>query len=445
MNLRRIITTVQGQFIRVKRILSAWAQQLWVTPVWARIIAIALFLFLVVVVVIDHYVAPHSIVERTALIQVLAQVAGAIGLVVTLTLTARQLAATTQSLEVSRAQLDVAREGQLTDRFAKAIAQLGDEKMEIGLGGIYALERIARDSERDYNPIIDVLTAYLRNRARKPATGDIPAEPPSDIQAALTVVARRSHAYNDGETRRLNLAGVFIPGADLPHAQFDGAIFVDATLDNANLGGAHLRDADLHGAHLESVNLGSADLRDANLAGVVLTGEADLAHANLTGANLTNAQMKRVILYKSRLEGATLNNADLTQAHAREVILDGAQALRVNMHEASLEDASLIGANLSHANLSSIRAAKADFSGTMLGEVIMDHATLTGARLTAVFLAASNLRGTDLRDAQIDKANLANVDLSYAELTQEQLDRAIVYRRTMLPAGLSHPAHAIQD
>lgn len=445
MNLRRAITMVQGQFIRVMRVLPAWAHHLWATPLWARMIAIGLFLFLVVVVVIDHYVAPHSISERTALIQALAQVAGAIGLVVTLTLTARQLVATTQSLDVSRAQLDVAREGQVTDRFAKAIAQLGDEKMEIRLGGIYALERIARDSERDYDSIIDVLTAYLRNRARKPITGDIPAEPPSDIQAALTVVARRSRAYNDGETRRLNLAGVFIPGANLPHAQFDGAIFVDATLDNANLEGAHLHDADLHGGHLESVKLSSADLRGANLAGVVLTGGADLAHANLTDANLMSAQMERVILYKSRLGGATLNNADLTRAHANGVILDGAQAFSVKMHEASLEDASLIGATLSRANLSSIRAARADLSDAMLSQATIDHAIFIGARLTGAFLSASNLRGADLRDAHIDKADLANVDLSFADLTQEQLDRAIVYRRTTLPAGLSHPAHAIQD
>ena len=61
-----------------------------------------------------------------------------------------------------------AEEGQITDRFTKAIAQLGDKEMAIRLGGIYALERIARDSEKDHGPIMEVLTAYVRQRAPRP-------------------------------------------------------------------------------------------------------------------------------------------------------------------------------------------------------------------------------------------------------------------------------------
>src|SRR4051794_25603678 len=43
--------------------------------------------------------------------------------------------------------LRTSREGQITDRFSKAVEQLGNDKVEIRLGGIYALERVARDSE----------------------------------------------------------------------------------------------------------------------------------------------------------------------------------------------------------------------------------------------------------------------------------------------------------
>ena len=59
----------------------------------------------------------------------------------------------------------VAEEGHITDRFTKAIAQLGDKEMAIRLGGIYALERIAKDSEKDHGPIMEVLTAYVREKA----------------------------------------------------------------------------------------------------------------------------------------------------------------------------------------------------------------------------------------------------------------------------------------
>ena len=56
--------------------------------------------------------------------------------------------------------LRVSQEGQITDRFTKAIGQLGDTHLEVRLGGIYALERIAKDSEKDHWTVMEVLTAF---------------------------------------------------------------------------------------------------------------------------------------------------------------------------------------------------------------------------------------------------------------------------------------------
>jgi len=59
----------------------------------------------------------------------------------------------------------VSEEGHITDRFTKAIAQPGNTKLEVRLGGSYALERIAKDSPRDDWPIMEDLTTYVRERA----------------------------------------------------------------------------------------------------------------------------------------------------------------------------------------------------------------------------------------------------------------------------------------
>jgi hypothetical protein len=62
----------------------------------------------------------------------------------------------------------LARQGQITDRFTKAIEQLGTvdsmgkAKIQVRLGGLYALERIARDSERDHS-VISVFSARVRD------------------------------------------------------------------------------------------------------------------------------------------------------------------------------------------------------------------------------------------------------------------------------------------
>ena len=52
---------------------------------------------------------------------------------------------------------------QTSDRFVKAIEQLGnDTSTDVRIGGIYGLEQLARDSPSDHPAVFDVLTAFVR-------------------------------------------------------------------------------------------------------------------------------------------------------------------------------------------------------------------------------------------------------------------------------------------
>ena len=96
-------------------------------------------------------------------------------------------------------------EGQITDRFSKAIEQLGaltaenKPNVEVRLGAIYALERIAMDSPRDHRTIMEVLTAYVRQNAPRsvarptaaPVADHLCSETEYGDQAILSVVGRR--------------------------------------------------------------------------------------------------------------------------------------------------------------------------------------------------------------------------------------------------------------
>ncbi|MCA1666553.1 MAG: hypothetical protein LC793_03970, partial [Thermomicrobia bacterium] len=75
----------------------------------------------------------------------------------------------------------VAREGQITERFTRAIDQLGSEKDEIRLGAIYALERIAKDSRSYQDSIMDILAAYVRRDSRWDISKPMPNEMSEDI------------------------------------------------------------------------------------------------------------------------------------------------------------------------------------------------------------------------------------------------------------------------
>ena len=48
----------------------------------------------------------------------------------------------------------LSRDGRVTDRYAKAREQLGCEKVDVRIGGIHALERIARDSPADHPAVL---------------------------------------------------------------------------------------------------------------------------------------------------------------------------------------------------------------------------------------------------------------------------------------------------
>jgi uncharacterized protein YjbI with pentapeptide repeats len=280
----------------------------------------------------------------------LAQILGGMVVLVGLYFTGRSAAAAWRNVQV-------AHEGQITERFTRAIEQLGSDKLAIRLGGIYALERIARDSAADYWPVMEVLTAYVRENAPwkdipQPQAGippnlEEPTEPKPDaeIQAILTVLRRRCRWYGQGEDqpldlRKTDLAGADLPKAHLEHAYLDGANFLGANLQGAHLERAHLRDADLSGADLLDADLLSADLRDACFWQANLL-RADLRDAKLLSTNLRGAHLERADLRDAKLPGTDLRGANLSHAHLEHAFF----------FEAHLEDAVLRGTHLEGANL----------------------------------------------------------------------------------------------
>ena len=234
--------------------------------------------------------------------------------------------ATENQVQIARQGQTTAEQGQITDRYNAAITNLGSRSIDVRLGGIYALQRLMKDSHRDQPTIIAVLCAFVRDGTMptpKPQT----IRPPTDIQAALTVVGGPRTAKNSGwiviDLDRTQLARARLFGANLGGANFTAADLTDAEFARADLRGAGLRRAglsradlyrtDLIGANLIGANLIRADLRGADLAGANLIGanlyRADLTDADLTRADLTAANLTDVNLYRADLAGADLSGA----------------------------------------------------------------------------------------------------------------------------------------
>ena len=200
-------------------------------------------------------------------------------------------------------QFELDRQGQVTERFTKAIDQLGNrESLDVRLGGIYALERIAQESERDHWPIVEVLTAFVREAPSRRKAGDETAEGTdstkkldADVQAAIAVLGRRTVDFERSDQhldlKRAELASADLTEADLAGANLKGANLAGALLLGADLTRAFLVGADLAGAHVFGTELAGADLTGASLVDASLLG-ADLAGADLSGADLACADLE---------------------------------------------------------------------------------------------------------------------------------------------------------
>jgi len=206
-------------------------------------------------------------------------------------------------------QVQISRHGQITDRMTRAIDQMASDNIHVRIGGMYALERLAKDSDEDRQTITRILTAFIRTRAPwttppqlnhqhdRPALEDgmlrlgLRAE---DVQMALYILGDRPHPDEErplylsfadlriASLARRDLRAIIchntnLAGAWLQGAQLDDAYLKVSDLRQARLEGAQLVNAKLNGAHLQGANFQGADLRGADLR------EACLDGANLTG------------------------------------------------------------------------------------------------------------------------------------------------------------------
>jgi uncharacterized protein YjbI with pentapeptide repeats len=237
----------------------------------------------------------------------------------------------------------LSRQGQITDRLTRAIDQLGNEHVDIRLGSIYALERLARESPADQSQIIEILTGYVRQHAPWVPAANVEVESettpaairsPADIHAALRAIGRRNRK-NDHETTVIDLASTDLRGVPFDRGDFIGASFIKAHLDCADLSNAKLANSDFSYARLD---------------------HADLTSARLDGANFANARLKHAALRFAHLSGVKLRDTDLS----------GANLFGATLDQADLWKAKFVGASLWNARLAGvIDLTDADFSGAL--------------------------------------------------------------------------------
>jgi uncharacterized protein YjbI with pentapeptide repeats len=290
---------------------------------------------------------------------------------------------TYQNVKTAQDNLRVTEEGKLTERFSKAVELLGSDKLDIRLGGIYALERIARDSQKDHWTVMEVLTAFVRENSpydSSESSEKAAEKPGEDIQTIITVIGRRK--WSNTETQNLNLKKV-----NLAKLSFFRANFFKADLSESNLSEAVFEETDLRWADLYSTNLALSKLNNTRL------GHAKFQQANLFGVRMSNSQASHT---------------------------------------------SFTHANLRESNFIDVIVSFAGLNGSDLSGAVWTHVTARWANFKLTILCGTVFGAVDFSNSKFNSADLTRCQLTSAEgLTLKQILSAENYDKASLPADLS--------
>ncbi|MFD9699479.1 pentapeptide repeat-containing protein [Lentzea sp. NPDC059081] len=191
-------------------------------------------------------------------------------------------------------QVRVNKDGQITDRFSRAVEYLANGHVDVRIGGLYVLERIAKDSPQDRRFVQFTIGSFLRNRSpwpeqpMKPVDHDLPwlrLRAP-DVQVAIEILAQ-TPANRDAPPlllSRADLRSVHLEGRHLSGAFIRRSNLARARLQGTRMDGCDLRATDLREANLVGAGLRKASLRSAHLEGADLR-DADLSETDLRGAH----------------------------------------------------------------------------------------------------------------------------------------------------------------
>ena len=316
--------------------------------------------------------------------------------------------------------------------FNDATAKLGDKSPSVRLGGIYALDRLARLNETYLASIVEILCAHLRETAQQDRDEDkdkekyaekYKDEPSNEIQSLLEVLSGLNklseEKKEDGQSNpvRLNLSGAYLVGANLTNACLNRANLSGTNMHKAYLSRAQLQEANLQEAQLQKTILYRAQMQKTLLHRAQMQA-ALLQETQMQKANLYRVRMQRTDLYRVRMQGANLQEAQMQGTSLSWVQLQGAVLQETQMQGASLSRIQLQGADLQEAQLQGAYLQEVQMQGASLSRVQLQGADLRSVQMQ---VQGAELQEVDLRSVQMQGANIDQMQVQGAELQEVDL------------------------
>lgn len=232
----------------------------------------------------------------------------------------------------ARRQSEIAQKGLLNERYQKGAEMLGSGVLSVRLGGIYALDRLAKEHPSEYHvQIMELFCAFVRNPANKESEIEIREREKDrhvpdlgvDVAEVMTAIGQRSEdgIAEEGKAegfelnfRRSDLRGLSLLGGNFRDADFTGAYLMRSHFTDTDLRGANCSHAHLYMAHFLICNLTDVDLSWADISGATLFtsvfSNTELTNTRIgTGEEMSPSDPSRYVRSFARLTQAQLDAA----------------------------------------------------------------------------------------------------------------------------------------
>jgi uncharacterized protein YjbI with pentapeptide repeats len=264
-------------------------------------------------------------------------------------------------------------EQQITNRFTETIRLLSDSNRDIRIGALYALERLCKDSEKDKISILQIINAYIRNRApqsskdilhrfvdsslNKASSDDYSCSfyHPSnevyvfqvdttkqelDIQVAIAILGTNNSGQVPLNFTGLNLQGIDFRALDLSNSDFsycdltsddfgkatiDSCKFNNVVANETNFAVTKMRKSSFENSLLQEANFYQADLSNSYIGGGACCYKCQFGEAVFINGKLENSvDLQRALFWDADLTNVSFEFANMDSANLDRTILKGA-------------------------------------------------------------------------------------------------------------------------
>lgn len=248
---------------------------------------------------------------------------------------------TFETIRISRVSQLVERDKNDAGRYAEAVKLTSlDNSPDVRVGGILALQSLAKESESEREPVVRFLGSMLPVAAN--SASDYPRGP-LEIRSALDAI----RVGRVGVDFSLNLRGLTLEGMDQFELELDGC-----RLEASRFTGCQFTSSNLAGVTMSESTWTDVDMRNSNFRDVMALGAAvvdcdlswcDLSNANflccdLSGTSFVGSQLGGSIFAGANFRGANLRSVNLASSDLFGADLFGAFADRNTTWPTSVED-----------------------------------------------------------------------------------------------------------